>query len=285
MRDWTLQYSLLWAAFQEETVNCDCPDGYEPYNDECRKISTLPTQQPPTFTPLQFTQKTYGQYSWYGVKWYEPGYALNGVGAYERWEDPNNGFYWHNFYNSYSITAGVMNRTAVWATPPYPETTTNQVIGFSTCINVPVTKTYLVGFGVDNYCSIRVNGKYIMKMDEQENANTFRYWHVYPVELKKGIHVLEIIAANKSSIAAIGAEIYNATVDQLKAVTNDAELEPYLIFSTKYLRPKLVDGSWEFSYTNLGTGNWGYEILEDYALVLCDGNPPYYRKVEYTDCQ
>ena len=140
-----------------------------------------------------------------------------------------------------------------------------------------------MGFGVDNYCSIRVDGEYLMDMPKQETANTFRYWHVYPVTLKKGIHVLEIIAANETSIAAIGAEIYNATVDQLKACTNDADVEPYLIFSTKYLRPVLVDGSWVFSYTNLGTN--GYPVIEGYALVLCDGDPPYYRKVEYTDCQ
>jgi hypothetical protein len=282
IRDWTLQYNMLWASFSEETANCDCPEDYEAYADECRKISTLPTEQPPSFTALKFIQKTYSQYSWYGVRWYDKGYNLDGTGTFELWEDPDNGFFWHNFYNSSSVISGAMNRTAIWANPIYPETTTGQVIGFATCINVPETKTYLVGFGVDNFVTIRVDGIPVMDMPSIEDATTFRYWHVYPVTIKKGIHVLEIIATNRLSIAAIGAEIYNATVDELKACSSDAEVDPYLIFSTKFLRPTFTDGSWVLSYTNLGTN--GYPIMVDYALVLCDGNPPYYRKVEYTPC-
>ena len=135
-------------------------------------------------------------------------------------------------------------------------------------------KTYLIGFGVDNWVSIRVDGQYVLDMEPIESANTFRYSNVYPLTIKKGIHVIEIIARNRVSIAANGAEIYDATKEQLKLVTNEEELAPYLLFSTKTLVG---------TYTNLGTN--GYEILEDYALVLCDGDPPYYRKVEYTNCQ
>jgi len=267
MRDWTLQYSMLWTAIQDEITDCICPDGYEPYNDECRKISILPTEQPPTFTALLLEEKAYQQYSQYGIKFFDQGYDIGGIGTYELWGDDAIEF-WKNTY--LQLDKGAMNRTGIWTTT----FASNQEIGFASCFNTPVEKTYLIGFGVDNFVSIRVDGKYVMDMESIESANTFRYWNVYPVTIKKGIHVIEIIARNMSSIAAIGAEIYDATKEQLKLVTNAAQLEPYLVFSTKDLVGQ---------YTNLGTN--GYDILEDYALVLCDGNPPYYRKIEYTDCQ
>ena len=269
MRDWTLQYSLLWAAFQKETVNCDCPDGYEPYNDECRKISILPTEQPPDFTPLKLVEKTYEQYSQWGVKIYDAGYNLDGTGAYTLYTQTSPASFWHNVDSVNNKDYGAMNRTGLWATTYF----NNQQIGFSTCINAPVEKTYLVGFGVDNYVTIRIDGVPIMQMYEQENADTFRYWNIYPVVIKKGIHVIEVIANNKTLLAAIGAEIYNATPAQLMATTNKTQLEPYLIFSTEDLIG---------AYTNLGDN--GYPIIDDYALVFCDGNPPFYRKVEYTPC-
>ena len=266
MRDWTLQYSLLPAATQEETTDCICPVDWEPYDGECRKISTLPTIQPPAFTPLLLVTKTYAQYSQYGVKFFDPGYDIGGIGTYEVWGDDAIKF-WKN--TNLQIDEGVMNRTGLWTTT----SASNQEIGFASCFNVPTEKTYLIGFGVDNFVSIRVDGVYVMDMESIESANTFRYWNVYPVTIKKGIHVIEIIARNRTSIAAIGAEIYDVTKEQLKLVTSAEELEPYLIFSTKDLVGE---------YTNLGTN--GYEILPYYALVLCDGDPPYYRKVEYTPC-
>ena len=266
MRDWTLQYSLFWAASQKENTDCICPVDWEPYNGECRKISTLPTIQPPDFTALLLVTKTYAQYSQHGIKFFEPGFDIGGTGTYEWWGDDAIKF-WKN--TNLELDKGAMNRTGIWT----ETSASGQEIGFASCFNVPIEKTYLIGFGVDNWVSIRVDGVYVLDMEEIESANTFRYWTVYPVTIKKGIHVIEIIARNKSSIAAIGAEIYDATISQLKQVTNAAELEPYLLFSTKDLVGE---------YTNLGTN--GYEILEDYALVLCDGNPPYYRKIEYTPC-
>lgn len=271
LRDWTLQYNMLWAAFTAETDDCICPEGFTAFAGECRKISTLPTQQPPTFTALPLIAKNYDQYSWYGVKFYDPGYELGGAGTYEWWVDDGINF-WRNVNNypsAGSRVLGAMNRCGIWTTT----FASLQSIGFSTCINVPAEKTYLVGFGVDNYVTIRVDGVPLMQMAPITDANTFRYWHVYPLVIKKGIHVLEIIASNQSSIAAIGAEIYNATKEELKLVTNQEELDPYLLFSTK----DLVGTT-----TNLGTN--GYPIMDDYALVLCDGNPPYYRKIEYKPC-
>lgn len=269
MRDWTLQYSLFWASIFNEDFDCPCPDGYEPYAGECRKFTDTPTVQPPEFEALELIEKTYDQYSQNGVKIYDEGYNLDGTGTSTLYTQTSPATFWHNVDSVNHKDYGVMNRTGLWATTYF----TDQQIGFATCINTPIEKTYLVGFGVDNYVTIRIDGVDVMKMTPQENANTFRYWHIYPVTIKKGVHVIEIIANNKSSIASIGAEIYNATQAELMATTNKTELEPYLIFSTEDLIG---------AYTNLGDN--GYPIMEDAALVFCYGDPPFYRQLNYFPC-
>ena len=82
-RDWTLQYSMIWAAMADEpgVGNCICPDGWESLANECRKVSTLPTEQPPTFSPLTLIEKTYFRYGVYGTYIFDSGYAIDGSGT------------------------------------------------------------------------------------------------------------------------------------------------------------------------------------------------------------
>jgi hypothetical protein len=49
---------------------------------------------------------------------------------------------------------------------------------------------------------------------------TFKFWHIYPVNLSAGDHVIEIIGHNDASVAAMGAEIYNLTSAQIQAATS-----------------------------------------------------------------
>ncbi len=264
LRDWTLQYSLLWAAAQQEPGDCLCPEGYTSTGEECMKVSTLPTQQPPGFTPLLLVPYGYYRYSVFGTRIFDPGYNLDGTGSYVQYSDLP---FWHNA--NQSSNQGPMNRCSLWAETYY----NYQQIGFAVCVNIPTHKTYLVGFGVDNHVDIRVDGTPIVQMIPQEVATTFNYWHVYPVPIRKGLHIIEIIAYNRTSIAAIGAEIYDATPAELMAIDNVQDLDRVIVFSTKNMVGEL---------TNLGTN--GYPVAEGYALATCFGHPPFYRKVEYTDC-
>ena len=259
---------MLWAAMEDEpgAGDCICPEGWESLPDNCRKISTIPTDTP-SFTPLAFIEKTYFNYSQYGTRVYDPGYAIDGVGTFTLYDSLP---FWKNVDKTSLRSAGPMNRCAIWADTYY----NYQEIGFSVCINVPMEKTYLVGFGVDNYIKIRVDGHPVMLMPAQENTVTFDRWYVYPVFLKKGIHVLEILAYNEHFIAAVGAEIYNCTPAELMAIDNEPDLDKVLIFSTK----NMVGDE-----TNLGTN--GYPVKLNYALVTCFGDPPHYRKVEYIPCE
>lgn len=267
-RDWTLQYNLIWAAQSEPPVDCNCPEGYAPYNDECMKISTKSAVKPQGWNPLQLVHKTYNQYGMYGMRIYNEGYLPDGTGTFTTYKDGYD-FWWnHDGYPS-SGKSGPMNRCGLWTTVA----TNYQKIGFSVCFNVGAGKTYYVGFGVDNYTTIRIDGKPVMSMPAQSNANTFRLWHVYPVFIKKGFHVIEVIGNNAQSIAAVGVQIYNATLPQLLGVTSQQELLPYLVFDSADVISH---------YHTLGDG--AYPIDPEYALVLCDGQP-YYRNVEYKPCQ
>jgi hypothetical protein len=248
--------------------SCVCPDGYSVFEGTCRKVSVLPTEQPPQFTPLQLIAKAYSEYSKAGVKIFNSGYSLNGSGTYTLYTFPSPDNFWQN--NARNTAEGAMNRVGIWTASSY----SYQQIGFSTCIDTPTEKTYLVGYGVDNYIEIRVDGEPIVKMDEPGLWDTFPfdYWNVYPVTIRAGFHILEVIAKNVLSVAGVGVEIYDCTSAQLMATKTQAQLTPYTIFSTK----DLVG-----TYTYSGTD--GYPIIEGYSLVMCDGTP-YYQKIEYSPC-
>ena len=225
----------------------------------------MPVSVPETPVLLERVQNTV--YSKFGVKIYDEGFGLDGSGANTLYQFTSPDTFWHNVNNS--LSEGVMNRVSIWSIPA----TDGQQIGFSQCIDVPEEKTYLVGIGVDNYIDIKVDGVSIVAMPDDTNDTwTFNYWHVYPVTLKAGLRVIEVIGTNQSSVAAVGVEIYDCTPAQLMATTTIEQLTPYLIFSTQ----DLIDTD-----TYLGTN--GYPVIEGWSLVSCE-NPMYYRKVEQTPC-
>jgi len=275
LRDWTLQYNLIWAANEKPPTECICPEGYEPYQEECRKVSTKPATQPPDWDQMELIAKPAPDYGLNGMRIYNSDYNIGGsmtdsskYTAYDYVSCPE---YWYNFEGwpgDGTPDKGPMNRCALW-TSAYSN---GQSIGFSVCVNIGETKTYLIGIGVDNYMSFRIDGSYFLNMDSIENDVTFKWWHVYPLVIKKGFHVIEIIGHNVTNIAAVGIQIYDATPAELLSVTSDTELSPYLVFDSK---------NEIGNYHTLG--NYAYPIDSDYALVLCDGTP-YYRKVEYTEC-
>jgi hypothetical protein len=245
--------------------SCNCPDEYSPFGDECRKVSIEDVEDPPPFTPLQLIAMPFYQYTTLGVKVFST-YNLDGSGTSVLHTFPGDNF-WQNNLGNY--VDGAMNRTGIWTANRY----NGQKIGFSHCIDIEEEKTFLVGFGVDNYVTIKVDGIPVMEMAPIENAVTFNYWYVYPVTIKAGFHILEVIASNVEWEAAIGMEIYDCTPDELMGTETQAELDPYTVFSTKDLFNK---------YTYSGTD--GYPIREGFSLVMC-AETPYYLKIEYADCE
>jgi len=261
-----------WKNYDPPT--CVCPAEYFPVNGQCAKV-TIEAVAPP-ITNVMLPPAPYYQYSWWGVKVYNTGYAKDGSGNYTLYtfpsteENPDN--FWQN--NDGETDEGAMNRTCLWTTlNSFGEGGVGEEIGFSQCIEVTEEKKYLVGFGVDNAVRIVVDSQIVMEQSKIADANRFRYWNVYPVTLTPGAKVLEVIAHNVNGPAGIGVEIYDCTVAQLMATKTQAQLDPYIIFSTKDLFN---------TETYYGTDG-GYAIRPGWSLVSCH-DPMYYKKTEYSPC-
>lgn len=135
-------------------------------------------------------------------------------------------------------------------------------IGFTTCVDVPETKEYNIGIAGDNRLRVKIDGEVIAVFDTG-SAFAFRRWHVLPITLTAGEHVIELEGKNDSSQAAFAAEIYDADQATLIAMTNTTELDAVTIFSTEDQIGRTFDIG-EFS---------GLSCPDGYALNTCGDTP------------
>jgi hypothetical protein len=216
-------------------------------------------------------------YSAWGSLIYNPGFAINGTGPFTQIGYGN--AFWVNGSGyptgvGLSLSNGPLNRTGVWSVTPAD----GQILGYSVCVTAPTAGTYYIGTAGDNYPTINVDGVNVLTMDPTAMATylnahgygglgtevAFRFWHIYPVVLSAGNHVIEIIGTNISSVASIGAEVYNATSAELQLASTYAGLGAKLLFSSKdYIGQPI----------QIGSGGLGYTCPGGYSLVLCDGSP------------
>src|SRR6185437_13924663 len=126
-------------------------------------------------------------------------YDSTGRGNYTSIDTLN--LFWRNYHGL--LPSGPLNRCGVWGEHDTP------TIGFSVCIDIPLSKTYYMGFSADNSGMLEIDGKVIIK-----NIG-FLYWGIYKISLPKGKHLVEFKVVNFGGPAAIGFEIYNNTKDQI----------------------------------------------------------------------
>lgn len=213
-------------------------------------------------------------YTNFGTYIYNPGYNADGTGT-STIIPTSNGFWWNPTLSS---SIGPLNRAGCWGPTPFP----NQDIGFTVCITAPTTGIYYIGMGVDNYGILQIDGNTIITQNPTTLAAqynsiypgigatvTFKIWHVYPVTLTQGTHVLNIVGHNVSGPASFGVEIYKLTSSQIAAATSYADMGAGLIFSSKDSIGQPVQ---------IGSGGVGYTCPSGYSLVLCDG-PAYCKQV------
>lgn len=257
-----------------------CPAGWvlSPDGLLCIKTTSVDAT-PPSGPQIQVAPATNSAYSNFGMLVYNSGYSSNGVGTIGR---QINSFPWNN--PSANFLDGGLNRAGVWGATAVPD---NQPIGFSIPFTVPSTKTYYVAIAGDNMGQIGVDGTTIITQDPTAMATSigtqlpvyagqgiavaFKFWHCYPVTLQAGTHYLNLQGINQGGPAGFGAEIYDATPDQLQA----AQLVPAyvaspstfpnntnfysnitMIFSTRYAR---------LGYFTSGATN-GYTCALGYGL-------------------
>lgn len=244
-----------------------CPSGWALSSDgsQCTKvdIATPPDTVPGgTATPLQ--HYSYSQYSFWGTLIYPLGtYGTDGspstrpdtslmltssplYGFKPSGQPTYSGSLWGNGTSGTAQdgSTGRLNRTGVWSQA-------NQsylgMLGFSRQFNVPATGNYIIGVGSDDVATIMINGTAVVTQDLANinaaynslygaavsgSGDLYRYWHMYEMALDAGVNIITVSSTNTTGIGLIGAEIYKATISQLKACTVESDLVPYIIFSS-----------------------------------------------------
>jgi hypothetical protein len=210
---------------------------------------------PPTVAEI-LANKTYGGYSKSGAKVYKKEGDSYIPDTGEAVIDTN--IVWDNA--AQNLTDGVMNRCAVWSSL---DAVNGQYIGFGREVVAPENKIYWVGVGADNYMSIEVNSEVVKTFPSGDTLNDhYESWHLIPVILNAGANLIHVRGYNDEGLAAIGVEIYDATLSQLRAMASVEALDAVTIFSTKSLIGSYVEEG------NFGTG---YTCAEGYSLINRDG--------------
>jgi hypothetical protein len=194
---------------------------------------------------------------------YNPGQSLRRIGVQDSLKTKKQ----TNVAARLSSVRGPLNRCGIWACNLSDELTINRWIGFSRTINLTATKTYYIGIGADNEFRFKVDGNLIVKNESPSDAENFKIWHIFPVTLPAGQHIIEMQGLNAGSFRSFGAEIYDNTPAQIAAANGYSDLN--LIFSTKDMIGQY------FSTDN-------YLCPPGYAVNM-DSTPPGCRQFYYVD--
>lgn len=263
-----------------------CPSGFIPTPDDSQCYRTLNTTSVPPSSPGSAglaVRRTDPAYNNDGMRVYKVGEfnsngtALNGAASYTLVDSLARPFWRNN-----NTTNGRLNGCGVWRKnacldPTFLDTAW-EYIGFSRTFNLSVAKTVYIGMAADNLCKVKINGAtFIQQVGDDTSPDSgpatginFNYWHIYPVALSAGTHIIELLALNQGSQAIMGLEIYDNSEAQILAANSEGELT--FLFSTKDMNCQPF---------NNGT-TAGYSCADPtYSLNTAEA-PPICTKVEYT---
>lgn len=255
------------------TPGCGCPEGYVllPDGVTCEQVLTAPAVQNPTTYAVQAVQQL-------------SGYGLNGANLFEdittkilpikgyltTWKDNNGTGPALNFTNllpspnAFTVWQDRLRKVGI---RPFPRPIVPEWTGITCCITVPETKLYCIGFAADDFVRISINGVlYIQRIPPNSNPDTYIIWHIMPLTLNAGINNIQYEVRGESPPDALGFEVYDATPAQLSIVTTEAELIPYIKYSSESLLPPNPQ-----AYFDIGGVSSGYTCPEGYVLSTCDG--------------
>jgi hypothetical protein len=128
-------------------------------------------------------------------------------------------------------SSGPLNRSAIWLCPGVPYSL-DTWIGLTTPVNIPTSKVYYIGMGGDNHVRFFMDGV-LMKEDNPKRGDgeNFKIWHIYPMYLTQGTHLLRIEGNDEGIDAGFGVEIYSVTEEELRNATDSAHAG--ILFSTR----------------------------------------------------
>jgi hypothetical protein len=250
----------------------DCPTGYTWTaidGSSCLAVETVSATAPQY--PLTAYTRTFAEYSMSGTTIFEPGWNVNGTGTV------NTVLNTPSLWKNTTTTNGPLNRTGLWvnldtADPvDYP---LDVWVGFNFCVTGFTGGTYYIGLGADNEYRLEIDGNVILDTSSQlgtpESLDKFRKWHVYPVTLTGGQHIIGLYGYNQTNPginpAGFGCEIYDNTLSQLINASSINDLN--IVFSsTEFIGDiiqvvKNVNGEYLTS---------GYTCPTGYEYAPCDG--------------
>ncbi|PUZ19536.1 hypothetical protein GA0116948_1265 [Chitinophaga costaii] len=83
--------------------------------------------------------------------------------------------------------------------------------GFITCVNLPRSGDFYLGFGADNYGRVYIDDQLIDEVID-DNYNNLEQWRIRPFHVNTaGQHQLRVEARNRGTETAVAAQIYNTT--------------------------------------------------------------------------
>lgn len=255
-------------------IEVDCSlcvgTGWLPYNDNCCYRINITGATAPT-TPLNLGPQDLEVYSMNGTQFFSSGFNPDGTGTldFEYGTPFVGGSYLGNLWGNaaFNLVDGPLNRCGLWKIP-YDGQPYFVWVGFSTCLTgLTSTQTYYIGIGADNEYRLVLDGVEILNTIPNSWVDfQFKWWHVYPVVIGAGDHVLEVYGLNLGSDAVFGCEIYNNTLQQLTAATNYNQLNVIFTTSGQTLSNVVQDPN---------TGQYissGFTCPSGYTYTSCSGN-------------
>jgi len=264
------------------STSCSCPAGYTATTalDDCQKFTITASTfngLGPTIGLLPNPNKL-PEYAFYGSRFYEdattrPKPLVKGSG--DSLKDNSNITLTYesvisNLWGDNNANKGRLNNAGL----NMPDD--GKWYGFSKCVDIPSSGVYNIGIAADNQCRLTIDGELIFNLNTSSTF-CFKYWHVVPITLTSGKHIVEMEAMNDIyTDGAFGAEIYNATSEVLSGYTTEAQLSAVTIFTTT----DFAGGYW-----NLGESgsSAGYYCPTGYSLNTCGGGLTECIKIENAD--
>jgi len=163
---------------------------------------------------------------------------------------------------------GRLNNAGIWATAgaANPNLPTNEWIGFSKCIELPTSGVYSIGLAADNRVKLKINGELFYFANDGLISTNFTHWRIFEVTLSGGTNVIEMEGYNDNSNASFAAEIYQADINTLAAMTGTTQLSGVTIFTTRDFRYE-TNGNIPIEF-DLGETS-GYSCPTGYFLNTC----------------
>ena len=255
-----------------EIITCECPEGYVEIDGEC--VETIIIEATYTGTTVQLNAAA-NQISFnkFGLRLYPDITASvkpllgsgnpylvkanNGAGATitplisgvqsTLWgcELPSA---CSTFTPPASSYGGRLNITGLWNNAYNVTTGDGPELSFEYCIDIAETKQYLVGIAGDNKVKLYVDGilNVFLNVGGVSGTAPFNWWHVFPITLTAGTHVIRLGGINVNNTpGAFAGEIYDIDLATFQSTltfpaigagncgNTVANLEPYIIFSTE----------------------------------------------------